>query len=534
MPYVILTDVSYAHFNGTKVISDLTASLRGKTGIVGQNGSGKTTLMRLITGELQPTSGTVSAEPDLLYLPQDLILNKSDTIADLMGIRDRIRALRAIQAGSTSAKDFDTVADDWDMEERALAMLHSLDLAKNLSQAENLLKRTIGTLSGGEAMAVALAGSFIRHPSTLLLDEPTNNLDSHARKWFYSMVRQWPGCLLVVSHDRELLECMDTIAELRNGNIRLYGGPFSFYLKQSRLEQEAAEQKVVRANAKLKQEKRLFAADQTKAAMSAQQGERARIKNRFPTAAIHMRRSYAEKNQAKQRTAREERIDKAHAVFKDAKATARLDEHITIELPETALPPDKIALELETAKRLFSLQGPERISLAGRNGSGKTTLLKAILGKASIPHIGIRRVIAEVGYLPQRLDYFDDDKSAIENLRHFAPQLTTNDAHAVLAQFLLKNNRAHQTAGTLSGGERLRLALACLLSANPAPRLVLLDEPTNNLDLKSIEELTEAMNKFRGAIIAVSHDAAFLQAIGVKRTWEMRNFHLTEGNLTSG
>lgn len=525
MSYLILADVSYSHFDGTPVLSGISASLTGKVGVVGQNGSGKTTLLRLLAGELQPTTGTVQRSDALSYVPQDLTLNTDDSLAGLMGIADKLAALQAIQAGSTDAADFDILAEDWDVENRALVTLQSLGLAENLG-GDDALSRPVGALSGGEAMAAALAGAIVRGPAILLLDEPTNNLDSHARQWLYRAVEKWSGCLVVVSHDEELLERMDAIAELRNGGLKLYGRNFSGYLELSRAEQETEERRVAEATAKLRGEKRRNAADQTKAARSAKQGVAARDKSRFPTAAIHLRKSAAEKSAGKQRVAREARLESADAALRQAKLAARPDEHITVELPETEMPAGKIALELESAGRTFMIQGPERIALAGRNGSGKTTLLKAILGQATLPGLSVRRVIPEIGWLPQRLDYFDNTKSAIENLVVWAPYLTPNEAHAVLAQFLLKNKRAHQLAGTLSGGERLRLALACMLSTRPAPRFVLLDEPTNNLDRQSAAELAEAMNTFRGAVLAVSHDAKFLRSIGIQTTWTMNALQL--------
>lgn len=528
MSPIVLADVSYSHFDGTPVISHASASLSGKVGLVGRNGSGKTTLIRLMAGKLQPNSGRVLCPDTPYYVPQNLILNDSDTLAELMGIADKVSALRAIQRGSVEAADFAVLDDDWDCEDRALDALHALGLAENLGDASGVFGRRVGALSGGEAMAAALAGALVRNPSVLLLDEPTNNLDSHARSWFYQAVEEWRGCMAVVSHDAELLERMGTILELRNSTLKVYGCPFSGYLEASRSENETADRKVAEAAARLNNEKQRFSADQTKAARSAKQGVKSRIQSRFPTAAIHLRKSAAEKSIAKQRTAREERLEKAGETLRNAKAAARCDEHITIELPETALPAGKTAVVLESEGRTFRVQGPERIALSGRNGSGKTTLLKTLLGQAPLSGIVVRRVIPEIGYLPQRLDGFDNAKSALDNLQQHASHLSINEAYAVLAQFLLKNERARQLVGTLSGGERLRLGLACLLSSHPAPRLILLDEPTNNLDRQSVAELSEAMNAFRGAIIAVSHDRVFLQAIGVTKTWRMEAMRLTE------
>lgn len=529
MPHIDFHDASYSHFDGTPVIARTTVSLSGKIGIVGRNGSGKTTLLRLIAGELTPSSGSVRCTDIPVHVPQNLTLNVSDRLADVMGIASKLAALRSIQAGSADAADFDVLGEDWDLEERALAMLHSLGLAENLDGSAGALERGVGGLSGGEVMAAALAGAFARRPAVMLLDEPTNNLDSHARRWLCRTIGEWPGCVLVVSHDAELLERMDAVARLRRGVLTLYGGPFSRYLALSRAESEAADRRVGEAEARLRGEKRHLAADQTRAAHSGRQGAAAAAKSRFPTAAVHLRRSRAEKSAARRRTSREGRIEEAELALRRAKAAACADDHITVELPETEMPAGGTVLELKAGERVFLIVGPERVALSGRNGSGKTTLLKTLLGRASLPDVRVRRIVPEVACLPQRLDCFDDAGSAIDNLLRAAPDLGVNGAYAVLARFLLKNERARQTAGTLSGGERLRLALACLLSVRPAPRLILLDEPTNNLDHRSVSELIEAMNRFRGAIIAVSHDREFLAAIGAERLWVMEALRLTEG-----
>lgn len=528
MPHIVLADLAYAHPDGTPALSGITASLTGKVGLVGRNGSGKTTLLRLLADELRPTGGTVRRAGDFLHLPQNLTLRLSDSLADLMGISAKLAAFRAIQSGSTSPGDYDTLGDDWDIEERALGMLHALGLAGNLDARDGILERRVGDLSGGEAMAAALAGAFVRRSPILLLDEPTNNLDARARRWLHGAVERWGGCIIAASHDGEFLKRMDAIAELRRGGISLYGCSFSRYLDLMAAERETAERRVAEAGARLKGEKRRLAAGQARAARSTKQGVRAGAKSRFPTAAIHQRRSDAEKSASRQRVAREERIAAADAALREAKDVARPEDHIVVDLPETEVPAGKTVLELEAGGRTIVVRGPERIVLEGGNGSGKTTLLRALLGRTAVPGIEVRRVLPEIGCLPQRLADFDDGASAIDTLLRYAPGLGVNQAHAVLARFLLRNERARQAVGTLSGGERLRLALACLLSATPVPRLILLDEPTNNLDRQSVAELTEAVNRFRGAVIAVSHDGEFLRSIGATRTWTMEGMRLSE------
>lgn len=297
MPQITFTDLSYSHSDGTPVVSRISATLTGKVGIVGLNGSGKTTLMRLIAGELRPTSGAVVRTDAACHLPQNLMPDQVGRLADLMGVAEKLSALRAIQSGAGALPDYDLLDDDWDLEERALAALHALGLAESLD-GDGALERRVDTLSGGEAMAAAMAGMVVRRPPILLCDEPTNNLDAHARQWFYQTVERWSGCLVTVSHDAGLLERMDAIAELRNGILKLYGCPYSRYRELVRAEQETANRRVATAAARLKGGKKRFTADQTRSARSAKQGIDAREKSRFPTAAIHLRKSAAEKNAA--------------------------------------------------------------------------------------------------------------------------------------------------------------------------------------------------------------------------------------------
>ena len=162
------------------------------------------------------------------------------------------------------------------------------------------------------------------------------------------------------------------------------------------------------------------------------------------------------------------------------------------------------------------VRGPERIALTGPNGAGKTTLLRAIAGLAPLPGVGVR-LGAVAGYLPQRLDILDESLSVVDNVRAAAPAASVNEVRASLARFLFRGERAERAAGTLSGGERFRAVLAALLLAQPAPQLLLLDEPTNNLDLASVRQLSQALEDYRGAILAASHDLPFLRSAGITR-----------------
>lgn len=176
----------------------------------------------------------------------------------------------------------------------------------------------------------------------------------------------------------------------------------------------------------------------------------------------------------------------------------------------------------------LDVRGPERIALTGPNGAGKTTLFRALLGRVE-PDVGtVELTAARTAYLSQRLDLLDDDSSVFDNLEAFAPELSVTRRRHLLAQFLFRGDSVDHPVRVLSGGERLRATLACVLFAQPAPQLLLLDEPTNNLDLTSVEQLQDALTAYRGAVIVVSHDHAFLDAIGVHRVLRLADGKLTE------
>ena len=199
-PSVALSDLSFSWPNGRRVLSDLSASFApGRTGLIGMNGAGKSTLLRLIAGQLQPSSGSVTVTGDVGYLPQNLTLDTGARVASLLGIAGVLDAIGAIEAGDASQAAFDAVGGDWDAADRAREWLSRLGLA-HVGLAD-----PVGRLSGGETIMTALTGQFLQRPAVLLLDEPTNNLDLAARRRLYATVESWPGVMLIVSHDRELL-----------------------------------------------------------------------------------------------------------------------------------------------------------------------------------------------------------------------------------------------------------------------------------------------------------------------------------------
>jgi ATPase subunit of ABC transporter with duplicated ATPase domains len=527
---ITVTSLAFTWPDGTPVFEGLDAAFGpGRTGLVGVNGSGKSTLLKLIAGELAPADGTVRVAGEVGYLPQNVTLDTTLRVDEALGIADKRAALHAIEAGDVSEAHFETVGDDWDVEERALATLGEL----GLGHVE--LDRTIGEVSGGESVLLRLAALLLRRPDVLLLDEPTNNLDLYARRRLYAAVQSWPGVMVVVSHDRELLDLVDQIADLRSGEITWYGGNYSDYEEALAIEQEAAERMVRVAEADFRKQKRELADAQMKLARRKRYGQKMWDQKREPKIVMGARKRAAQESAGKHRIMHEEKLAEARERLDEAVDAVRDDDEIRVDLPYTAVPPGRnvltlLDLQLRYGARVdggFDLRGPERVALIGRNGAGKTTLLRTISGELA-PESGEVTAHVPLRFLPQRLDVLDGELTVVENVARFAPAATNNRVRARLARFLFRGARADQKAATLSGGERFRAALAALMLAEPAPQLLMLDEPTNNLDMASVRQLTTALESYEGALIVASHDLPFLESIGITRWLLLEDGELKE------
>jgi ATPase subunit of ABC transporter with duplicated ATPase domains len=533
---VVCSNLSFTWPDDTPVFQDLSFTLgSGRTGLVAPNGTGKSTLLKLIVGELRPGTGSVSVEGAVGYLPQSLPLTGDLTVAEVMGVAAIIAAIDAVESGDADEKHFATIADDWDIEERTRAELGRLGLA-DLS-----LDRTLSTLSGGQVISLGLAAQLLKRPDVLLLDEPTNNLDLGARHKLYDVLEDFKGCLLLVSHDRALLDRMERMAELDRGSLRFYGGNFADYEEAVQAEQETAEKNVRSAEQDLKREKREM--QQARERAERRQGNATRnLKNAgLPRIFAGTMKRGAQESAGRAGQVHAGRVSEAKAVLDEAGRAVREERRITLDLPDTTVPAGRNLFLGENLRvRLgdkdvfaaqgvdLSIRGPERIALTGPNGVGKSTLLRLINGDLTPQSGELKRADGRIAYLSQRLDLLDIDRTVSQNLAGFAPQRPDTERMNLLARSLFRGPRAHLPAGMLSGGERLRATLACVLCAEPAPHLLLLDEPTNNLDLVSAGQLEGALNSYQGAFVVVSHDERFLREIGVNRWLRLADGELKE------
>ncbi|MEU5822206.1 ribosomal protection-like ABC-F family protein [Streptomyces sp. NPDC047803] len=533
---LICSNLSFSWPDDTPVFSGLSFTVgAGRTGLVAPNGSGKSTLLKLLAGELRPTAGSVTVEGTLAYLPQSLPLTGDLSVAEVLGVDTVIRALDAVESGDVDEKHFAVIGDDWDIEERTRAQLDRLGLDAIA------LDRSTGTLSGGQVVSLGLAAQLLKRPDVLLLDEPTNNLDLEARHHLYDTLETWNGTLLLVSHDRALLDRMDRIAELGPEELRLYGGNFTAYEEAVRAEQEVAEKNVRNAEQELKREKREMQQARERAERRASNAAR-NLKNAgLPRIFAGNMKRGAQEAAGKSGQTHASRVGEAQARLDEAGRAVRDEQRITLDLPGTDVPAGRTVLLCEQVRvRLgdreqfsgegvgLTIRGPERIALTGPNGAGKSTLLRLVNGDLEPDAGSVRRADGRIAYLSQRLDLLDLDRTVAENFAAYAPHRQEAERMNLLARFLFRGDRAHLPVGVLSGGERLRATLACVLCAEPAPQLLLLDEPTNNLDLVSAGQLESALASYRGAFVVVSHDERFLERIGVERWLRLADGELRE------
>ena len=570
--HITLDHISYAHPSEPALFIDLSAVFSAPlTGLIGDNGCGKTTLMRLILGELTPDSGSVVAPERMAHLSQDLGLGSDQTLAELCGISEVLRALQAVESGAYSPELYETIGDHWDVEERTLATLTTYGFTPaalvdrdNLEAVRALFARSMRSFSGGEAVIAALASLTASNPEFILLDEPTNNLDSAAKAQLFEILKALPCPALIISHDRDLLERMNVIAELhadRQGvsHLRIFEGNYSAYRQALETEQQAAQRRVTEAKNRVRSAHREWVQAQEIISRNM-----SRVwKDDQPDTILALAKDASRQAAAKLRVLRVGKQEQAQEEYQNAQDEVRAQEKIYAELSQQPLPAGRKVLELhrvdtqQVSRETFTIQqpikvdslhfspvgsdsesqqgtptehpehlilsGPEHLRITGANGSGKTTLLEAIAHAGDPeyrspvqPAYRVEYSI-EGAYIPQRIT-LDPELTLLQCVQRANPGVSEQHLRDQLARLLFRRESVHRKTGELSGGERFRAAVAQVLLADPVPQLLMLDEPTNNLDISSVDWLVQALEAYTGALIVVSHDEDFCRRIHIDRT----------------
>jgi ATP-binding cassette subfamily F protein 3 len=500
-------------FGGRAILrgADLDVAAGARIGVLGPNGGGKSTLLRILAGLETADAGEVTFRRGLVlaHLPQIVTGDERDAAAtvraarpELAGLEAELHAAEARLADPALATDLDALTKALARHERALERWTAAGGDRAEGEAVGHL-RALGItdldiptkqLSGGQRKLVALAACLARRPDVLLLDEPEAHLDMARREQLGALLADFSGSVVMVSHDRHLLDqTVSDIAELDRGTIRMWPGAYSAYVVARQLELERQRQVYV-----------------------TQQKEIARLEE-----AVRRFRHWAHirvnERAAKQARVKQMQIDRMEKVERPVLERRRMalalrsgtrggQRVLALEGVDAAYGEDLVLLDVD----LVVARG-ERVGVVGPNGGGKTTLLQVLTGDLE-PDAGTRWAGdgITIGYLSQAAEALADDASVLDALRT-GRSLAEDAAVRLLMAFLFDYEQCRRPVRTLSGGERTRLAFLCLMQ--DAPHCLVLDEPTNHLDVDSIEALEDALERYDGTVVAVSHDRYFLDRI---------------------
>lgn len=575
---IILSGASFHYANQQPLFESVNLSVATgrKVSVIGNNGTGKSTLLKLIAGELTPSSGSIRCASTPYYIPQQIGIT-GISVSQALNVSDKIEALHAIYEGSEKYEYYDILADDWDIESRCRTALDDWGLPK----VE--LNTPIDSLSGGEKTKLFLAGMSIHRPAVILLDEPTNHLDYKSRRKLYEFISHSGGTVMVVSHEVTLLNLLEDTYELSPKGVKRYGGNYDFYKVQKEIEEQALNQQInaeetalrlARKKAKEvneRQEKRSRQGEKNKDQVprimkktlkDSRENTEAKLKDKHAAIIEQNRQRLADLRQ-KQNVACELKLDFENTLLHNGKVlisahrinfrydTGALllektfdignqnEEHSHLKEDNDNTAAGNITSQSEerihakedgvTAKTFLwknpldmEIRSGERIHLKGDNGSGKTTLLKLLIGELP-PNTGeIIKADFSFVYLDQEYSKVKTSRTLLELAQTYNHRsLPDHELKLRLHRALFPKEMWDKPCHVLSGGERMRLYLCCLMISNQIPDVFILDEPTNNLDLLSLQILTSTIKNYRGTVLIVSHDQQFVEEIGITRVMEL-------------
>lgn len=527
---LILQNISYIHSNKNLLFDNvnLTVNHHEKIALIGNNGSGKSTLLKLISKELQPLEGRLFVKTEAYFVPQIFEQFNHLTIGQALKVDNKLRALQEILKGNLSEENYTTLNDDWTIEERCNDALKDWQLT-NLD-----LSQKMKTLSGGQKTKIFLAGISIHQPKLVLLDEPSNHLDVAGMQRLCSFIQSTQSTLITVSHDRKLLNLLDKVAELSKRGITIYGGNYDFYIEQKQIENNALNQDLQSIEKALRKAK-----EKEQETLERQQKLDSRGKGKQEKAGVarimmNTLRNNAENSTSKLKSVHTQKIAGIKEKLQELRSAVPDIDKMKFGFDNSDLHRGKILFEandinykynnqpLWKDNLTFLITSGERLVLKGLNGSGKTTLIKILLGKLEPKTGAIYRADSKTVYIDQDYSLIDNHLEVYTQAQQFnVSALQEHEIKIRLNWFLFTKDDWDKPCNVLSGGEKMRLILCCLTISNQSPDIIILDEPTNNLDIQNIEILTAAINEYQGTLIVVSHDETFLEQIKTEQTIQL-------------
>ena len=530
---LILQNISYTHLNNDVLFSDINLTINNlqKIALIGNNGSGKSTLFKIISGELESSSGQKTIDKTPYYIPQIFGQYNHLTIAEALKVDRKLVALNEILNGNVTEENYTLLNEDWSIEERCFNALkhwelHNIDLNQKME-----------TLSGGQKTKVFLAGVTVNQPELILLDEPSNHLDKSGRQLLYDFISSSRSTLLIISHDKKLLQLVDTICELNKNGIKTYGGNYTFYEEQKQIENNALNLDIKNKESELRKAKIKERETKERQQKLDSRGKQKQEKAGVARIMMNTLRNSAENSSAKLKDIHTQKIDGISNDLRELRFSQFEIDKMRFEFNDSTLHKGKTlftATDINFSYRKtllwknnlnFTITSGERIVIKGDNGTGKTTLVKLILGQYQ-PNSGeIYSTIGSSIYIDQDYSFLNNQLTVYEQAQEFNTfPLQEHEIKVRLNRFLFSKNDWDKPCSALSGGEKMRLSLCCLMITNQSPEIIILDEPTNNLDIQNVEILTNAVNDYQGSLIVISHDQSFIENINIERTIELLSY----------
>ena len=525
-----INQLSYEHPNREILFENISFSVSNgeKIALIGDNGTGKSTLLKIIAGKLKAKSGEIVLEEEPYYIPQHFGQYDELTVAEALHIDKKLYALNKITEGDASIENFDILNDDWNIEERALSALSSW----NIPYVQ--LSQKMDTLSGGEKTKVFLSGINIHAPRFILMDEPTNHLDKNSRKQLYDFVKNTSSSLLVVSHDRTLLNLLPVTLELTPKGVERYGGNYELYKQQKEEKLIAIQQQLSEKEKELRKAKKIAREAIERQEKHSVRGEKSALKKGIPRIVLNGLQSKSENSMSKLKDTHSEKTDNILSDIKEIQQKLSDKKDMKINFQNSELHKGKILVDAKEINYKygeeflwkeplsFQIRSGDRYVFKGENGSGKTTLIKLIFGGLEPAEDTLTRAEFNYVYIDQEYSIIQDELTVFEQVEKFnGLNYPDHDLKMFLHRFQFTHNTWDKKCSQLSGGEKMKLVFCCLQVNNKMPDIFALDEPTNNLDIQSLEIVTSVIKAYEGTVIVISHDEYFINEIGINKEIEL-------------